>query len=348
MRIFLPNLMKILTLPMLVMATASAQDFPPAQVEVAAAENRVMAPMMSVSGTVVSLNDSQIATEVEGILTTVAPVGSNVSEGDVIATIDSRLLDIALRRANAALKRLEADLVFRNQDVERFRDLANRDNASKSRLQEVIAQRDMVEQDVLDARAQLEQAQGDKNRAQIRAPFSGTVVARLANKGEYLNVGATVLRLVDTRDIEVALPAPLTIIPFLKTGMTVDVEVAGLNLQLPIRTVVLVGDQISRMVEVRLDAAQTNLITGTPATVQLPRGETVEGVAVPRDAVVLKSGSMFVFRVNDDMTAERVPVDVRQAVGLWVPVPTGIAAGDKIVVRGAERLQPGQSVALAQ
>lgn len=348
MRIFSPILIKTLLLPLLWAAGAAAQDFPPAQVEVAKAENRVMAPLISVTGTVVSLNDSQIAAEVEGILTSIAPVGSNVQQGDVIATIDSRLLDIALRRATAALKRLEADLVFRNQDVERFRDLAGRDNASKSRLQEVIARRDMVEQDVLDARAQLEQAQGDKNRAQIRAPFSGTVVSRLANKGEYLNVGATVLRLVDTKDIEVALPAPLAIVPFLKAGMPVDIEVGGSHLQLPIRTVVLVGDQVSRMVEVRLDATDTELITGTPATVQLPRGETLEGVAVPRDAVVLKSGSMFIFRVKDDMTAERISVDVRQAVGLWVPVRNGVKAGDKIVVRGAERLQPGQSVALAQ
>lgn len=238
-------------------------------------------------------------------------------------------------------------MVFRRQDVERFEDLAARDNASKSRLQEVIAQRDMLAQDIADARARLEQAEGDKTRAQIRAPFSGTVAARLANKGEYVRIGDNVVRLVDTENIEVAMPAPINIIPYLQSGAEVTVSNNNAISTLPIRAVVPVGDMVSRMVEVRLTADKTDWVTGMPVKVSLPRGNTTTSIAVPRDAVVLKGGAMYIFKVNDDMTAERIPADLDDAVGLWVPVSNGIKAGDRIVIRGAERLNPGQSVILS-
>ena len=57
-------------------------EFPPARVEVAKAEMREMAPAVDVSGTVVSLNDSQIASEVAGVLTWLADVGDSVDAGD--------------------------------------------------------------------------------------------------------------------------------------------------------------------------------------------------------------------------------------------------------------------------
>lgn len=325
-------------------ALAQQQQMPPAQVQVAQAEERLMAPLIDVTGTVISLNDSRIATEVEGRLQAVANVGEFVEEGGVIATIDGRLLSVALRQARAALKRLEADMVFRTEEVKRFEDLAARNNASQSRLQEVIAQREMVAQDIEDARARVERAEGDLARAQIRAPFPGTVVERLSNIGEYLNIGANVVRLVDTKDLEVAIPAPIAVMPFLSQGAAVDVRSGDVHHQLPIRTVVPVGDMVSRMIEVRLEASNAGWIIGTPVTVSLPRAAARTGIAVPRDAVVLKGSDMYFFKVNGDNVAERIPADLRNAIGLWVPVDTGVVAGDQIVIRGAERLQPGQSV----
>lgn len=325
-------------------ATSQQQEMPPAQVQVAKAEIRLMAPQIDVTGTVISLNDSRIATEVEGPLTSVANVGDYVQAGDILATIDDRLLSVALRQATAALKRLEADMVFREEEVKRFQDLASRDNASQSRLQEVIAQREMVAQDIENAKTLLERAEGDLARAQIRAPFPGTVVQRLANNGEYLTVGANVVRLVDTTHLEIAIPAPLAVMPYLKAGANVDVTSATDAKSLPIRTVVPVGDQVSRMVEVRIAASDAGWIIGTPVKVSLPRAEARTGLAVPRDAVVLKSGEMYFFKINGDNTAERVPADLRNAIGLWVPVDGNVAEGDRVVIRGAERLQPGQTV----
>ncbi len=319
-------------------------SMPPAQVQVVAAEERLMAPQIDVSGTVISLNDSKISAEVEGALLWVADVGAEVAEGAVIARIDDRLLRVAVSQASAKLKRLQADMVFRKQDVTRFQELAARDNASRARLEEVIARRDMLVHEISDAEAGLDRAQGDLARAEIRAPFPGHVVARIVSKGEYLTVGKEVLRLVDTQNMEIVIPAPLAVARYLKVGSDVTVYEAGGVHVLPIRTVVPVGDSISRMVEVRLSTPAAGWVVGTPVKVSLPKGDAVQAVAVPRDALVLKGSLVFVYKVGEDMTAQQIKADVVATVGLWVSLDGGVAAGDKIVVRGAERLQPGQTV----
>jgi multidrug efflux pump subunit AcrA (membrane-fusion protein) len=146
---------------------------PPARVEVAIAELRDMAPAVDVSGTVMSLNDSRIAAEIEGVLTGLANVGDAVDKGVVIATIEPRLMQVQLTRARANLARLEADLRYREQQLVRVEELAINDNAAANLLDETRANRDQALHQLADARAQLERAQGDLDRTEIRAAFAG-------------------------------------------------------------------------------------------------------------------------------------------------------------------------------
>jgi len=326
----------------------AAQQMPPAQVEVVTAEVRTLAPSMDLPGTVISLNDSRIAAEVEGPVTWIAQVGTAVNKGDVVAKIDARLLTLQLRQAEATLARLKADMVFRKEEVTRYEALANQDNASKSRLQEVIAAQAMLEQDILEAEALLDKAAGDLKRAEIRAPFPGHMAARLVNVGEYVTPGEEVLRLVDTAHKEIALAAPITLAPYLQEGMEVPVYDDLKSLTLPIRTVVPVGDMTSRMMEVRLKLVGVDWIVGSAVKVQLPKGQAQKAVAVPRDAMILKGADTYFFKVTKDNTAERIEANPRSIVGQWMAAGSGVEAGDKIVIRGGERLAPGQSVIVAQ
>jgi len=329
---------------------AEAQDdagqMPPAQVEVATAEVRLLAPEMDVSGTVISVNDSRIASEIEGPLIWIAKVGTALNKGDVIARIDARLLKINHRRAEANVARLKADLIFRDQEVLRFEALAEKDNTSISRLQEVIARREMLRQDVIEAEANLEKTAGDLERTEIRAPFPGHMVERLANNGEYLNAGSDVARLVDTQDVEIAMAAPIAIADYLEEGATVTAYDSRKSRNLPIRTIVPVGDGISRMMEIRLSLQPGEWVIGAPVKTKLPKGVAIRSVAVPRDALILKGARAYIFKIGADMKAERIRADLRGTVGLWVAAGDKIKAGDKVVVRGGERLEPGQTVVI--
>lgn len=330
-----------------IVSQAWSQDmpaFPPAQVEVASAELRNMAPVIEVSGTVISLNDSRIAAEVEGVLTWMADVGDVVDAGDVIARIDPRLMQVALAQARASVARLEADLRYREQVLTRSEELAVNNNVSANLLDESRAQRDQALHQLADARAELERATGDFGRTKIRAAFAGHIVERLASVGEYIGVGDQVVRLVDTYRKEIALPVPMALTAFLQPGLKVRIKTGNTEREHEIRTVVPVGDAVSRMVEVRLKASDSDLLVGAPVQASLPTSDPVRAVAVPRDALVERGGGAHLFKVNDDGTAEQVTANVQSTVGLWVAINGGIAPGDRVVVRGAERLMPGQAV----
>ncbi len=341
----------VTTGPLLLVCAAAlgqAPAMPPARVEVAIAELREMAPVVEVPGTVMSMNDSRVAAEVEGVLTWMAEVGDAVDAGAVIARIDPRLMQVEVKRARANVARLEADLRYREQQLKRAEELAASSHASATLLDESRAQRDQVMHQLDDARAQLERADGDLERAEIRAAFAGHVAERLAAVGEYIGVGEDVLRLVDTHRIEISLPAPIALTVFIRPGMKVPVRNGAIERQHPVRAVVPVGDSVSRMVEIRLSAGDGDWLVGTPVQVSLPSDDPVTTVAVPRDALVERGGQSFIYKVNDEGSAEQIAANIRSTVGLWVGIAAGIEPGDQVIIRGAERLAPGQQVEIIQ
>jgi hypothetical protein len=64
--------------------------------------------------------------------------------------------------------------------------------------------------------------------------------------------------------------------------------------------------------------------------------------------MILKGADTYFFKVTKDNTAERIEADPRSIVGQWMAAGSGVEAGDKIVIRGGERLAPNQSVIVAQ
>jgi len=333
---------------LLIAAVAAAQDgmpaFPPAKVEVAMAELREMAPVVEVPGTVVSKNDSRVAAEVGGVLVWLAEVGDAVAAGDTIARIDPRLLQVEVKRARANVANLQADHDYRERQLARTEELAAKNSASATLLDEARALRDQALHQLADARAQLERAEIDLDRTEIRAAFGGHVTERLASVGEFIDVGEDVIRLVDTQHIEIAFPAPIALTPYVKAGQMIQVRSGGIDREHPIRTVVPVGDAVSRMVEIRLSAEGGDWFVGSPVQVSLPSAESLTIVAVPRDALVERAGQSHIYIVADDGTAKQITANIRIIAGLWVGITEGVEAGDKVIIRGAERLMDGQAL----
>jgi len=338
----------LLALLMLCVAGESlAQQGPrAAPVEVSQAQVRAMTPVSWAAATVVSLNDARIAAEVEGRLVSVVDEGDQVEQGGILARIDDVLIRAGLDGARAEVAREEASLTFLKGELARLQRLAKQNNAAQTQLEQTLSQRDATMNDLVAAKARMLIAQEYLDRTELRAPFAGVVAQRTRRAGEWVNSGDEVLQLVDSSRLEIEASAPLSLKPFLIVGQRMQIATQQQQGVAILRAVVPVADSQSRLLRLRLDIVEGEWLAGQPVKVALPTALSQQVLSVPRDALVLRRGGSYLFKVSAESMAEQVFVRVGIAEGEFIQVMGDLAGGDQVVVRGNERLRPGQSVSI--
>ena len=338
----------------LLQGNSFAQQFPPANVNVVAAKVMSLSPVVWVSGTVVSQNDSSLAAEVSGRLTSLSAIGARVEKGDVIARIDDQLLVIERKEQQAQVLNSQANLRYLESEVTRKTQLVKQKLSPATELDKTISERDIAKGDVAAAQARLAKIEQDLVYSELKAPFAGIVAERIASLGEYVNNGSAIIRLVETANSEATVFAPIVAYQFLKEAKQLSVEsplgVGSAN----IKTIVPVANARSHLMEVRLDMSTFDWPIGLNIKAKVANGPSNIGLAVPRDALVLRREGASVFRINktdEEAKAEQISVEVGVGMDDLVAIKSSSSSvkindGDLIVIRGAERLQNGQSVAI--
>ena len=334
------------TMIALIPASSWAQQAPPSPVAVDEARSDTFSAALWVSGTVISRNDARIAAETDGRITWVAEVGSRIVSGEPLATIDDTDLRLELRDKQAQLESLQAQKRFQENNLERLLQLAESNNAAANQLDEAQSLLDMTIQDIRRAQVTVEQTQRRIEQTRVLAPFPGVIAERLVQAGEFANRGMQIARLVDTDNREIRAQAPLTVSTYVREGLEVSVEHQKKQTLIPVIRVIPVGDERSRMFEVRIASDDPAWVIGSPVRVALPNSDPRELVAIPRDALVLRGSETFVLRIAADNTVEKISVHTGIGLGELVEVIGNVSGGDRVVTRGAERLKAGQEVVI--
>ena len=325
-------------------ALALAQMGGPALVRVAKAEMKDIAPQTMVPGTVISRNDARLSAEVPGRLTDVLDVGTAVRAGDAVARIEDTVLRLQETELRAQVTRAEARLRFLESEEARFARLAESNLAAATQLEQTRSDRDVARGDLEVARARLGQVRDQLARTEIRAPYDGVVVERLMMPGERVIEGSPVVRLVDQENLEVVARAPLDYYGYVARGQRLALHVGERVEPGVVRTVVALGGPSTHQFELRLDLEGRPFPVGQTLRVAIPVSASREVLTVHRDALVLRPEGQSVFVVEADGTARQVPVRVGVGQGEDLEVSGDIAPGARVVIRGNERLQPGQEV----
>lgn len=322
---------------------ASAQFNAAAPVEVDQARLIAMAPTMQVAGTVLSRNDAQLSAEVEGRVLEIAEVGERFVEGDVLARIEDTALELRRQELTAEIQRVEARLKFLDAELARYQQLAESNLASRTQIDQTRSDRDVAESDLAIARARLAQVNDQIERTRIRAPFDGVVARRLVQAGERVSAGTPVMRVYNPGNLEVVARAPLDYYRFVQPGDELGVRVGEQVIAAPLRTLVSQGSESVHVFELRLDLDEP-LPVGQTVRVTIPTADVREVLAVPRDALVLRSDGASVYVVDEQNTARQIQVAVGIGSDNLIEVKGAIQPGDRVVTRGNERLRPGQEV----
>lgn len=354
---------------------------PPALVEVDPVREERVAQTVPVVGRVVPREHGTVAAAIGGPVAEVAVrVGDRVEAGDVLivlardlpeARLDQRRADEALEAARVRTAEAEADLA--RQELERFEKLKGSAAFPKAAYedgrQELVRRRSRVREAAAArarARVQREMAEIELARTTVRAPYAGVVTARHAAPGGYVKAGDPVATLVDDRRLEVEADVPAERVAGLVPGLGVTVELDdGTRLPATVRAIVPDENPLTRTRPVRFTP---RFASGTGAGIEFgigpgpgpgrpaPNQSVVVRVpltgpgavaSVHKDAVVTRRGQTLVYVADGEPKAARAevrPVRLGESVGGRFVVLEGVLPGELVVVRGNERIAPGQAI----
>ncbi|MGF1649195.1 MAG: efflux RND transporter periplasmic adaptor subunit [Hyphomicrobiaceae bacterium] len=342
---------------------ASAQGGP-AVVTVEVVTETAIADTRTVIGQLTAAVEASIATRVAGVVDTVqVTVGDRVRTGDILITLDRVLLDIERANLVADVEVAKAGVIVAEADVKQARLSFERQAALRQSGAFSRGRFEDLEQEVAKARAALDRSVAQRKRAEaglaeidyrithseIKAPFAGSVIARVAQPGAYVQVGAPLVTLLDITQLEIEADIPVDLVDGLSEGQDVMAEFqGGASIVANVRAIVPVQSVSTRTRPVRFafDASELDdqrLARGKTVMLAIPASTPRRVRAVPKDALVDGNGTWTVFVVVDGK-AEVRRVAIGAASGRYVEVLSGVEVGEQVVVRGNERLRPGQSV----
>lgn len=320
---------------------------PPAPVVVAEVGSGLLDAEQTFLGEVRPVERAELSAGATGqIVRVAAREGDAVRRGEVLLEVDPSLAIAAVRAAEAAL---DEGIAARDEAATQLERLERVDGGvvAPTDLDQARTRLAAAEARVASLKAALDRARAELGRHRVVAPFDGVLARRRVDRGDWVSPGVAVLDLVSAEQVEVLVALPADLVRSVHRGDPVGL-VGYADATAEIAGVVPALDPQTRTALVRVvPAPGAGLVPGSSVQVRF----TVDagaGVLVPRDALVTGPTGSRVVEVVDGK-AHPVPVQVLASTREVVLVSgEGLEPGDVVVVRGNERLRPGQPVQVAE
>lgn len=297
-------------------------------------------------------------------------VGDRVAKGDILAVLakdrlhwERELRAAEVAKFQAALNTAKETLKLREQELVRLEKLRRSAAFSQARLEDKRQEVAVAKAEIAQAAGQLQSAQAslrladiDLYRAEIRAPYSGVVSRRHTEAGSFVSTGAPVITLIDDRNMEIEAEVPARNVVGLAPGTRIKAALAGgARFEATVRAVVPDENPQTRTRTVRFTpsaalnghAAAPHLAANQSVTLQVPAASANAVLTVHKDAVLNRQGQTIVFLHQGAAGGGKAivrPVRLGEAVGSRYVVVSGLKQDDLVIVRGNERLRPGQAI----
>jgi membrane fusion protein (multidrug efflux system) len=315
-------------------------------------------------GRIVASGVAEVRPQVNGIIVDrLFDEGAEVELGDPLYEIDAGTYEAAVELAKAEIAQAKARLTAAEKEANRARELVGRNVASEQALDEAISIRDAAAAGLDVAEARLHAARIDLNRTTIRAPLSGIIGRSLTTRGALVTAGQeqplAIIRAIDPVLVDVTQSAA-EIVEWRRKEA--DAELAGAD---PTVTLTLADgktyehtgtltaaephvDEQTGVVTLRMKFPNPDrlLLPGMYAEVEMPQGVARDAILAPMEGVSRdRRGRPTALVVNTENIVETRELTVIGARGSdWI-VTAGLEAGDRLIVEGLQKIQPGATVA---
>lgn len=320
--------------------SAVKNDAAPKSVEVGTLQSIAVYPEYKAPAAVVTLNDSQISSELAAVIDSIeVEVGQVVKKGDLLVTLRKKDYQLALQREQAVLDTLQVKIKFADYQLQRAEKLEKQQAVAEELLKQRETDLAVLVSENQSHLIALRQVKRNLEKCDLRAPFDAVITEKLASVGELANPGTPLLRIIDAQQREVTAELQSYQLVSLRSASTLMFKNRGDSYPLKLRTVLPVVDARKRTQEVRLVFSGEKALVGTS-------GELVwknQQAHVPAEMLVQRNGQLGIFIVNGNNLAKFVVLD-EAAEGR--PAQVDFALNTRIVTKGRFRLQDGDSISI--
>jgi RND family efflux transporter MFP subunit len=346
------SLLICLLLPFTVLAQQGAGP-PKTPVRVAAVEQNLVAEQINLIGTTEAIAESTVASEVSGIVD-FFPVkeGDYVNKGELLARLRTTYLKLKLKGAQAAREQTQANLKNAEKELARITKLRETNSVAEKAHDDALYTHQGLTQELLRNEAEIDQLQYEIAHSAVKAPFSGFVSEEHVQVGEWLNAGGAVVSLIDLSRVLITVDVPERYAVKLSRDDSVGVLIRSISderFKGNIYAVLPQGNPAARTfpVHIQLENPSLKIKSGMEAQIDFNLANKRQALLLPKDAIVAYGEVSQVFAVVDGR-AKPLFVKVIGFYGSSVAVEGDLKPGDVVVIRGNERLRPGQEVMIQE
>jgi RND family efflux transporter MFP subunit len=305
-----------------------------------------------VVGSLENVVDPKIAAEVAGRVTQVLGfTGKRVKKGELLAEIDAQDFEIQSRADRAEIGRLSTLLEQQERVVARQQKLVGQGFISQSAVDDAIAQRDALREQLRAARAKAEATGRSLTKSRVLAPNDGEIETQVVAPGDYVKVGDPLFTLVGMSRLRAHLLFPESAATRIRPGLTVRLEspaAPGKLIEAKIEDLKPTVNAGNRALDaiVRFDAQDRAFRGGGSVNARVVIGVRRNALMVPEQAVVLRPAGTVVYIVENQRVRQRVVQTGLKQEGLQ-EIVKGLEPGEVIATDGAGFLSDGAAVTLA-
>lgn len=328
---------------------------PPVQVALSTQED--VPQFLSALGTVRATNSVTVTSRVEGQLMALHFVeGQQVKQGDLLAEIDPRPFEVQLAQAQGQLAKDNATLANAQLNLARFQKLAKTHLVSQ---QELDNQQALVKQSLASIsidKAAISNAQLQLTYSKITAPISGRVGLKQVDVGNFISGTSTPIVVINQMDpVDVLFTLPEQDIANVTQARKKQPELPVIALdrnnqfELAKGTLFSVDNQIDATtgtikLKARFPQQDNTLFPNQFVNVRLYVTTLEKAVVIPNAALQMGNEGHFVWVVNDENQVSKLRVEVALQNAEKVVIASGLAANQRVVTDGVDRLTEGVKV----
>ncbi len=315
-------------------------------------QTQLLANQLSANGSVAAWQEAVVGSESNGLrlAEVLVNVGDAVKGGQVLARFADDGVQADVAQARAGVNEASAQAGEATANADRVRALQGTGTFSGQQVSQYLTAEQTARARVESAKAALASQLLRLKYTQVLAPDAGVISARTATVGAVVGNGAELFRLIRQGRLEWRAEVTSAELSRLRVGTRVSViAVSGAPLQGRVRVVAPTVDPQTRTGLVYVDLP---VVPATSPSAARPgmfaRGEfelgTSPALTVPQQAVVVRDGFSYAFRLNTDQRVSQIKIQIGRRAGDRVEVLAGASASDVLVASGAGFLNDGDLV----